>query len=479
MVPFGSLGDVTSARIGTSKATNKNKPIIIDSDEDVNGIEFGYHMWWESISLKKFENLINKNISDKTKHLHTYPNEELPDWHLKIPFFIGEGTGQLFNLPLPLPEYYEDAYKSEDISINSELIILKTKNLIESASLVHKMKLQALENLNSMSTFHIASVEKQPELSEHYPDARDGFYRRSSAIFTDKFMREGLPFGQFAWNQNIPRIPEDSKTKNVNPNYSNEWNWGVNFRDKVYEKDEISLIPFPALSKEEYDLYYSLARHLAPWESPILDEKIEKILKEKIEPKLQSFQNELSQIIQKKKNINSSSSSIKQNFIELPCDVHLNYRAALFFTGKLTNGKSLRQQILFDIQNNDNIIDAQTYFEPITNDILNVRITVSVLISKNEINSSFPKEKTESLENSFAKLNLKKIQEFPIIEKRFIHKDDSSQEHLVLHFKNKKISSAFDDGFNQKDPSLFHSIRERKAYQHGLKMAENFKSISK
>ena len=110
---------------------------------------------------------------------------------------------------------------------------------------------------------------------------------------------------------------------------------------------------------------------------------------------------------------------------------------------------------------------------------MNVRITVSVLISKNEINSSFPKEKTESLENSFAKLNLKKIQEFPIIEKRFIHKDDSSQEHLVLHFKNKKISSAFDDGFNQKDPSLFHSIRERKAYQHGLKMAENFKSISK
>lgn len=463
MVPLGTLGEVTSSRLGNSKEANKNNPLIIDSDEDVNHVEFGFHMWWEHMSLHDFEKRINQNIDDPKNHFHLYPEEgPLPEWHSKIPHLIGEGTGSLFPLLRPLSEYYSESNNSKkEKSINATV----SKQIIKQAESLHKAKLSSFEiaTKNAIS-LQLAQVEKQPELTTHHADARlSGFYRRSTNAYTDKLKREGYNMSEFIWVENKPRVPEsESHVFAKGEEFSsNKWRWGVNVRDKLYKKQDISLLPIPTLSDEEELLYRSLSKHMSPTISPYLSAERETQLRNKIEPELAKFQIQLDKLNQTKtaNNRQLNHPLIKQHFI---------YRGNLFFSAKLKDGTTLQQQILKDLSNNANIVNSSVVFEPITDAFYNVRLTTEVITPETnqlKMDHSFSKDKTMG---NFLDFNmpLKKTSTLKVANKQ------SLKEVTELSFKNKDLALAFIEGINNRELSSSKTKAQLKAHANGLLFAK-------
>jgi len=463
MVPFGTLGEVTSARIGTSKDFNKKNPLIIDSEEDVNGVEFGFHMWWELMSLRDCEEYINRN--SKSGDWHLFPEEgELPKWQSQIPHMVGEGTGLMFPLMKPLVEYYQEG---------KQTISKKMETLISNAKLLHLVKLKSMETMKDSISFQVAQVERQPELTSYKADARlSGFYRRSSSAYTDKFKRHGFNMSEFVWNQRSPRIPESSSHESVLERDGDEWQWGVNLRDKLYKKKEISLIPLPAISEEEDLLYKSLARHLSPLTSPVLDISFEKQLRLKKEPFLKEFQEKLDNLI------NSKSENLQfEN--SLFATQNLIYRGNLFFAAKLRDGTLLSDQILKDLQNNKSIIQAHVIFEPITNSIYNVRISTKIRVDKSSLSSS------KEISTNANIMNRHPISKLLITghlktNKTLIHmnliSNDNNSHKTPISFDCVRKANAFECGINDipLNTNGIISKKELKAYKHGQHLSKKF-----
>lgn len=467
MVPLGTLGEVTSSRLGNSKGTNKNNPLIIDSDEDVNHVEFGFHMWWEHMSLYDFERRINKNIADPQKHLHLFPEEgELPQWHAQIPHLIGEGTGWLFPLLRPLAEYYETDSQNKKSSSKKEKTIEKRETsshlTIEKAESLHRAKLSSFEIATKNGVaLQVANVEKQPELTEYHADARlSGFYRRSTTSYTDKLKRNGINLTEFVWLENRPRKPESSmhSFEKGEEFLTNKWRWGVNVRDKLYKKEEISLLPMPELHQHEDMLYRSLSKHLSPTVSPLLSKKTELELRQAIEPKLAELQKRLDQINANKRYSNEHP-LIKQHFV---------YREEMFFASKLGDGTTLPQQLFKDIESNANIVSAKLIYEPLTDAFQNVRLTVDVItpeLHKITLDHRFSKDR--SVLGNF--LDIASIQPSSSQKpKDLLLQNRRSNEKISLSFKKAKLYEAFIQGLKGSELDHSKTAAELKAHSSGV-----------
>lgn len=470
MVPLGTLGEVTSSRLGNSQGTDKNKPLIIDSDEDVNNVEFGFHMWWEHMPLYDFEKRINKNIRDPKKHLRLYPEEgPLPEWHSKIPHLVGEGTGWLFPLLRPLSEYYDDntskGKQTNGKSITDKISTRQQQLTIEKAESLHRAKLSSFEIATKNGiALQIAVVEKQPELTEYHPDARlSGFYRRSTNSYTDKLKRNGINLTEFVWLENKPRVPESTSHSFAKGEefLENKWRWGSNLRDKLYKKEDISLLPIPELHEHEERLYRSLSKHLSPAVSPLLTPQEETKMRNAVEPRLAELQKQLDGA-NKNKTMPQDHPVIKQHFV---------YRMEMFFSAKLKDGTTLPQQLVRDIENNKNIVGAKVVFEPLTDSFQNVRLTVDVTtpeMHKLTMDHRFSKDKiplVDFLHSDFIDLPPLSSRKY---KKDIALKNKKTNEILQLTFKKKSLLDAFILGLNDKPLDEFKTSSELKAHNKGI-----------
>lgn len=460
MMPLGTLGEVTSNRIGTSKEYREDNVLIIDSKEDKEA-EYGYHMWWELCSVKDFELLINRTIKDEKNKFSLYgPSIELPEWHHKIPHFIGEGTGWVYPLLRPMADYYDSvpqnslksSYVSSPLGKNDN----KTTGTIRS---LHQNLLNVLHDVSkNTQILKLASIEKLPDITVDIEDARlTGFYRSSERSYTDKLKRNGYNYTEFIWNQLHPRH------QNKKNEGRTEWMWGVNTRDKLYKEDFVSIIPLPELSTEEEELYNSMTRHLCPLKSPILTPKGKNNWENRIQPKLDKFQSDVKSVLEKRMSkINLDKQQIiYHNFV---------YNSQTFLDVIFKDKKDLAKKIQQDVMDYRSIVSIESFVEPICDDICVIRFKIGFVFEQYHArNISSNSHKIETL----ASFNRKKYV-CDLVNIR----DPSYKKQFV--FGSKTSLFLFKHGMNQLElqEKSEYTHQQLYAYYKGLHYGEKFELLN-
>jgi hypothetical protein len=243
---MGCLGSVTSAHIG--QADGKAPVLIIDSKEDAE-LPIGGHMWQEAMPVTKFEDMLartNKTLQRGALRPH-YPGGAYPAWVARLPHTVGEGTGATYPLVLPLEAYAQDkaAARARQQRIADALAVLDGGEILP----------------------HLA-VERYSSRVADVPDARvNTFYRRTTHVYTDDALLQGIPHAEFVWVHLAPRVPEGTTSIDARGG-EHAWTYGVDMRDKILAPPEVGLMAMPALTADEASSFRERARDLRPWRQP-------------------------------------------------------------------------------------------------------------------------------------------------------------------------------------------------------------------
>lgn len=235
-VGFGSLGSVTARYLGEDKSesTLVKQPPIEGSVQDRRA-DIGAHMWWEWIPLCVVEKFINNGIKDQKNHIILFPDDPHSEWEYDLPHIVGEGTGYLHPLLKPPKEYYHESGERKEVEKMNEEKLCVLKDVLSDCPMFKKFQFQKLQTMKSI-----------------VPGSRlSCFYRDSIHLYTDRFLLEGIPVGEFTW------VKSTDKHK--------KWQWAASMYTKLYERQEnIILMPSTYYIEEEIPFIHSITRLLPP-----------------------------------------------------------------------------------------------------------------------------------------------------------------------------------------------------------------------
>ena len=382
MVPMGSLGSVVGAYLDEKDKEKHKPPPIFQSQED-NNVEIGAHMWWEWIPLFKVEKLISRANG---KRPFVMNNRKIYPWEVNLPHFIGEGTGYLSPILLPIGDYF-------------------TGNMEEMRKRItdYELKLAAIGNISTETvTIKQGQVQRLQSMLKRIPDSRlSRFYRETTNCFTNKFLRAGHNFSEFEWIQTSPRISE--VTNKPSASHKN-WTWGVLLRDKLYDKENLALLVTPGYSDVLLKTIHTILRQLPPLAPLYLDsnkakllelEKREKetvnkeVLKEiKIEMKecetgMTQFEENCEKFKLQCESLEDTFNSTLSNRIKGVVGSYVNvYFHSLIPNNELFKGIILNSELIkgiqTDIEKNKSIITVEVIPEILTEEIFNTRLKIWV-----------------------------------------------------------------------------------------------------
>lgn len=360
----GPLGSVTAARVGGAKALNS--PLIINSKNDRNS-KLGGHMWEEDIPVPHFEDLCHRtNPSGQKIRIRS---AEYPAWLSHLPHTVGEGTGAVYPLLRPVTEYYSG-------------------NLLKQKKAESAIKLRAAYILYTQSKYlRMGQIQRIQKMLENHPDARlSGFYRRTTTFYTDELLEEGFPVAEFMWAQMSPRGNESEQNGEhaffsfgTDKSSGHAWKWGANMRDKIRHETatgkKLGLVTVPPCTNEEMEAIRSLVRQLPPLESPRLSPDRRQQLEKYAKPFIDEFQKIADRVTQGRREGRVHG---RLNVI---------FRREEFFRGRVQREPeeiTLRDGLLHDIKQIENIYKIHTVFEPVTDRVYNVRVEVYMNMPSNE-----------------------------------------------------------------------------------------------
>lgn len=340
-VGLGTLGSVVGAYLGQKEKTDKPTPPVIYSYDDMN-VDLGYHMWYEYMPVAKLESLINK--TNPASKFSVYPGETRAPWEKKMPHHVLEGTGYLSSDLLPIGEYF----KGDPVEA-SRRITDRKNNLLATVYLMKNTK-----------TLKSGQIQRQQYMTENIPDVRlTRFYRDTTHCYTDKLMRLNFNIGEFTWSYMSPRIKErDGVAENYpSGNGGNAWKWGVPLRDKLLGVQNLGLVVTPGHTDDELHAMKSVTRQMPPLDNPLPTSA-------ETEAKVVKLCEHLNESAKKfvEKRTHSKPFSV-------PINVYYKYAD---LTSEVQDG------ILHDIKEFPGICDASISPECLTEDILNVRISLSI-----------------------------------------------------------------------------------------------------
>ena len=349
-VSGGALGSVTAARVGG--AQKKLEPLIIDSREDRDA-KLGAHMWQESIPVPILEERMKRTNESFASLKLRRDVTTYPKWLHRLPYTVGEGTGAVHPFLRSKGEYYTDKVKREN-AIRKQITSLNNMN-----TLVHNTRY-----------IRMGQIQRLQKMITTLPDARlSDFYRRTTTFHTDELLKEGFATAELVWVQLSSRISEEEESEQTRV-IDEEWTWGANMRDKLRHESpsgkKLGLATVPPITDSEMEVVRSLLRQLPPLQTPTLSPERKNKMVEYAEPFITEFQKQADLITRDR------SERIKGS------KVNVIFRKEEFFRGMINQDEniSLRDALLDDIENMEEIYKVNTVFEPVTNNIYNVRLEV-------------------------------------------------------------------------------------------------------
>lgn len=337
-VNMGSLGSVVGAYLGQKEGQKMERPPIIHSEQD-NNVELGAHMWWEWSPLNRVEAHINAtNSSHKFK---LFPNEVQYPWEQDLPQFVGEGTGYLSPLQLPISEYFKS--NKEEASRRTEQQVIK---------------INAMKHLGKVSKrLKFGQIQRIQSVIEDVPDMRiTTFYREATHCYSNLPLRNGFNFGEFTLTQLSERISESTKKpESGNPAPRTDWGFGVSMRDRL-KFEPFGLVVSPGYTETELHVVKSILRQFPPL-AP-LSVNVSKSFKTQFETLCTGFGDDMKKIVKGRKQL------------EKGCYLNVMFRSDDF------SNKEIRDEITEDILSIKDIASVDVTPEIIADDIHNVRITI-------------------------------------------------------------------------------------------------------
>lgn len=187
-----NLGSVRSAALGNDKHSKAHSDIsVIDTKED-RSVNYGAHMWCESLPLAKMVTLVQRSVPDLDPNVMWLPGASRAPWVAAVPHLVIEATGRLNPLLLPAAEY---VVTGGDAAKQATLTRLKAEAAVD-----------AFLDANTV-TFKQMKVVKQPDMLELERDKRlTTFYRDTTHTFTAAFMEMGLTNIDWIWANRGKRI---------------------------------------------------------------------------------------------------------------------------------------------------------------------------------------------------------------------------------------------------------------------------------
>ncbi len=269
-VSFGSLGSVTSARF--TPQPGGVQALLINSNED-DALPVGGHMWQEAVPVTKVEELLKRmnpgHVREGTLrpgYMKRFPVIGYPKWIRKLPHTVGEGTGAIFPLVLPLQMYmHTDDGRREARERHARMV--RALKLIEDET-------RALPRLQ---------IQRYSDRVDPIEDARANyFYRRTTKSSTDDFALNGIPRFDVTWTNTARRTPEKQQRRRQigvpgEPTPGASPTFGVNMRDKILAANEgawgdgkpsVALTIAPSVTQEEMAAFKARLRHVRPWRQP-------------------------------------------------------------------------------------------------------------------------------------------------------------------------------------------------------------------
>ncbi len=191
-VSGGGLGSVTAARF--KPQPGHVAQLLIRSDED-ESLPVGGHMWQEALPVTKMETLLrrmNKSGVGPLRPEYIRDIGRYPGWIKGLPHTVGEGTGSVYPLVLPLIEY------------------MHSEPGRRSAFEKHRNMISALKRVqHKTSVLARIQVERWSDRATPVADARvNYFYRRTTKFSTDDLALHGIPRFDFIWTRKRRRVSE-------------------------------------------------------------------------------------------------------------------------------------------------------------------------------------------------------------------------------------------------------------------------------
>jgi hypothetical protein len=267
-VSGGAVGSVKGARVPPG-AGGEVPLLVIDGALD-RSLAIGGHMWNVMIPVPRMEALLQR-MGNKTKLRN---NVATPAWVKFTPVLIGEGTGALYPLVMPLRTYmFTDAARA-------------------AARTTHRRRLDALKVIqDDTQILRGLQVQRWSDRVDPIPDVRvNSFYERIAVVYTDDLLLRGTPLTEFWYTRTAPRTPESAAGRLAalpGERPTDAPTWGVDVRDMIMAanmgaygdgKPGVALSAGPVLKPEEAESFKSRIRQLRPWELP----RITKSVRDKI-----------------------------------------------------------------------------------------------------------------------------------------------------------------------------------------------------
>lgn len=265
-VSGGAVGAVNGARV--EPGAGGVVPTVRIDDELDRCASIGGHMWNVMVPVPRMEALLRR----MGNHIRLRGRGgAYPAWVKYTPVLIGEGTGALYPLVMPLKTYMYSAEKRAE------------------AQTVHHRRLDAMRVIKEgTQVLARLQVQRWSDREEPTADARvNTFYREIATVYTDDQLIRGVPLTEFWYTRTAPRSSErDAPAPAPAPARFSALpgerdpgapTWGVDVRDMILaanegaygdEKPSVALSTGPALQPDEAAAFKSRFRQLRPWELP-------------------------------------------------------------------------------------------------------------------------------------------------------------------------------------------------------------------
>lgn len=300
-VSGGSIGSVTSSRV-ESGAGGVTPDLIIGGDLD-ESLSIGGHMWNTMIPVNRVEDLLARFDKDgkRTRLRPYYPRRAYPPWLKFTPYLVGEGTGALYPLIMPLQTYMATAEARAD------------------ARERHRRRLAALSVVqNETKTLRRLQVQRWAGDIDTASDRRPSyFYRRESNFFTDDFANNNIPHWFLTWVLTSPRKPESAAVPapGITPGRVDAIpgsggpgsmpTWGVDMRDKILAdsttfgdgKPGVAMVMGPATPDSHMASFKSRMKQLRPWKLPVITPESRRKASIFVEGHIPAFQRRVEQVL--------------------------------------------------------------------------------------------------------------------------------------------------------------------------------------
>ena len=365
-VSFGSLGSVTSARF--TPQPGGVQALLINSDED-DRLPVGGHMWQEAIPVTKVEALLKRmnptQIREGTlrpSYTKRFAGMGYPKWIRKLPHTVGEGTGAIYPLVLPLQMYmHTEAGRREARERHARMV--RALKLIEDETRV-------LPRLQ---------IQRYSDRVDPIEDARANyFYRRTTKSSTDDFALNGIPRFDVVWTRTARRTPEKQQQRRISvpgePTPGAMPTWGVNMRDKILAANEgvwgdgkphVALTISPSVTQEEMTAFKARLRHVRPWRQPRRSAQHMAQVKESFDRILPNFRLDLDDVLARADDTRPKTPTTKVNCI---------FRRVEFQSTKL------RGDVIQDVEKiSGRVARATADTEMIDDEVFNVRLSLWIV----------------------------------------------------------------------------------------------------